>query len=46
MAHVFGAVPAVIIGGIGTLAVAAIWATSFPQLRRIDALDAPERGEG
>jgi MFS family permease len=46
MAHVFGAVPAVIIGGIGTLAVAAIWATSFPQLRRIDTLDAPERGEG
>jgi len=45
MAHVFGAVPAVIIGGIGTLAVAAIWATSFPQLRRIDTLDAPERGE-
>lgn len=42
MAHVFGAVPAVIIGGIGTLAVAAIWATRFPQLRKIDSLDAPE----
>ncbi len=42
MAHVFGAVPAVIIGGIGTLAVAVIWATRFPQLRKIDSLDAPE----
>ncbi|MGG7580175.1 MFS transporter [Rhizobium sp. L9] len=41
MASVFGAVPAVIIGGIGTLAVAAIWASSFPKLRRIDTLDAP-----
>ncbi|HWT59899.1 MAG TPA: MFS transporter [Rhizobium sp.] len=41
MASIFGAVPAVIIGGIGTLAVAAIWASSFPKLRRIDTLDAP-----
>jgi MFS family permease len=45
MASIFGAVPAVIIGGIGTLAVAAIWATSFPQLRKIDTLDAPTRSE-
>ncbi|WP_208249514.1 MFS transporter [Rhizobium sp. T1470] len=43
MASIFGAVPAVIIGDIGTLAVAAIWATSFPKLRKIDTLDAPER---
>ncbi|WP_049733427.1 MFS transporter [Rhizobium ecuadorense] len=41
MASIFGAVPAVVIGGIGTLAVAAIWASSFPKLRRIDTLDAP-----
>ncbi|MDR9783365.1 MFS transporter [Rhizobium redzepovicii] len=41
MASIFGAVPAVVIGGIGTLAVAAIWASSFPKLRRIDKLDAP-----
>lgn len=40
MASIFGAVPAVVIGGIGTLAVAAIWASSFPKLRRIDTLDA------
>lgn len=45
MASIFGAVPAVVIGGIGTLAVAIIWASSFPQLRRIDALDAPVRGD-
>lgn len=43
MASVFGAVPAVVIGGAGTLAVAAIWALRFPQLRKIDGLEAPER---
>lgn len=41
MAHLIGAVPAVVIGGFGTLAVAVIWAFSFPKLRRIDNLDAP-----
>ncbi|MEZ2129880.1 MULTISPECIES: MFS transporter [unclassified Sinorhizobium] len=45
MASVFGAVPAVIIGGIGTLAVSIIWASGFPQLRKIDSLDAPTRAE-
>ncbi|MDO9416542.1 MFS transporter [Pararhizobium sp.] len=43
MAHIIGAVPAVVIGGIGTLAVSIIWALSFPQLRKIDNLDAPPR---
>jgi len=43
MASIFGAVPAVVIGGAGTLAVAWIWAMRFPQLRRIDSLDAPGR---
>lgn len=43
MAHLFGAIPAVIVGGIGTLAVSVIWATSFPKLRKIDSLDAPEQ---
>jgi MFS family permease len=42
MASLIGAVPAVVIGGAGTLAVAAIWAMSFPQLRKIDSLDAPQ----
>ena len=43
MAHFFGTVPAVVIGGIGTLAVSVIWALGFPQLRRIDTLEAPDR---
>ena len=43
MAAAFGAVPAVVIGGFGTLAVSIVWAMGFPQLRRIDTLDAPER---
>jgi MFS family permease len=32
----FGAVPAVVIGGIGTMVVAALWAWAFPPLRRLD----------
>ncbi len=41
MAHLIGAVPAVVIGGFGTLAVAIVWAMGFPKLRQIDSLDAP-----
>jgi MFS family permease len=41
MAHYIGAVPAVVVGGFGTLAVAVVWALSFPKLRRVDNLDAP-----
>ncbi len=36
----FGAVPAVVLGGIGTLAVVALWAWRFPRLRRLERLDA------
>jgi MFS family permease len=43
MASVFGAVPAVVIGGIGTLGVAIIWSLGFPKLRKIDSLAAPDR---
>jgi MFS family permease len=43
MAHFVGAVPAVVIGGVGTLAVSIMWALIFPQLRRINTLDAPDR---
>ncbi|MCX7020510.1 MAG: hypothetical protein WCK47_02075 [bacterium] len=35
----FGAVPAVMIGGIGTLIVVALWAWRFPELRMIGRLD-------
>jgi MFS family permease len=34
----WGAVPAVVVGGVGTLLVVALWAARFPQLRRVDRL--------
>jgi hypothetical protein len=34
----FGTVPAVVLGGIGTLVVTALWAWGFPDLRRADQL--------
>jgi MFS family permease len=36
----FGTVPAVILGGLGTLMVVAIWAWRFPELRRTENLAA------
>jgi MFS family permease len=33
-----GTVPAVVLGGVGTLAVAALWARRFPELRQRDRL--------
>jgi MFS family permease len=40
MASWFGAVPAVLIGGVGTLIIAAIWMRLFPDLTRVDRLEA------
>jgi MFS family permease len=40
-AHWFGTVPAVVLGGIGTLLVVAIWARIFPALRKTGALTRP-----
>ena len=34
LAALFGAVPAVLIGGVGTVLVVALWTHSFPELRR------------
>jgi len=34
VAALFGPVPAVLIGGVGTLAVLAVWTYRFPELRR------------
>jgi MFS family permease len=34
----FGTVPAVVLGGVGTLIVVALWAWRFPDLRRVDKL--------
>jgi len=37
-AHWFGTVPAVILGGAGTLIVVALWAWMFPELRNANNL--------
>ena len=34
----FGTVPAVIMGGIGTLIITALWAWNFPELREVEHL--------
>lgn len=34
----FGTVPAVVLGGLGTMAVVIVWAWLFPELRRVDKL--------
>jgi MFS family permease len=36
-----GAVPSVVVGGVGTLIVVAIWALAFPALRKVESLDEP-----
>ena len=40
MASWIGAVPAVLVGGIGTLVIALLWTRLFPELWRADRLDA------
>ena len=35
----FGVVPAVVLGGAGTIVIVVLWAYLFPQLRRVDSLD-------
>jgi hypothetical protein len=39
MAAAFGAVASVLIGGIGTLLIVALWIRLFPELLRVDKLD-------
>jgi len=38
-----GAIPAVVLGGIGTIVVVALWASLFPDLRRVDQLQLNSR---
>lgn len=38
----FGTVPSVVLGGIGTLVVTALWAWWFPALRRADSFTSSE----
>jgi MFS family permease len=45
-AHWFGTVPAVVLGGIGTLLVTALWAWRFPELRNADRLTDVRRDPG
>jgi len=35
VAALVGAVPAVLLGGLGTIAIAVLWMVRFPDLRRI-----------
>jgi hypothetical protein len=37
-AALLGTVPAVVLGGVGTLVIAAVWMAAFPALRRADRL--------
>jgi hypothetical protein len=38
-----GAVPAVVVGGVGTCLVVLLWTFLFPELARADALDSRDR---
>jgi MFS family permease len=44
MAALIGVVPAVVVGGIGTLAVAGLWAWLFPDIRRVRHLRSRDQG--
>ena len=37
-AHWFGTVPAVVLGGIGTMVIVGLWAWLFPSLRKMDSM--------
>jgi len=37
----FGTMPAVVVGGLGALLVAAVWVRLFPQLASVDRLEPP-----
>jgi len=39
LAALIGVVPSVVAGGLGTLAIIALWAVFFPALRRADRID-------
>jgi MFS family permease len=44
-AELFGAVPAVVIGGMGTIAVAGLWMRWFPELRKLKTLQGHETAQ-
>jgi MFS family permease len=45
VAHLLGTVPAVVIGGLGTLGVVGLWMWLFPALRKVDRLSDVKAGE-
>jgi MFS family permease len=45
-AALFGTVPAVVLGGAGTIAVALLWMRLFPALRKADTLESVARDAG
>ena len=44
VAALLGAVPAVLIGGVGTIAVAAVWMALFPEIRRLRGFEEQAAG--
>ena len=42
-AALFGTIPAVVIGGVGTLAVVGLWMKLFPSLVRVNSFDDVKR---
>jgi len=42
-AHFFGTVPAVVLGGVGTLVITGVWMKLFPGLARRDRLTEPRQ---
>ena len=45
LARMIGTVPAIVVGGAASIAVAGIWALAFPALRRIDRFEDIEPAE-
>lgn len=42
-AHWFGTVPAVVLGGVGSIFIVGLWSWLFPELRRVDKLTPVEK---
>jgi hypothetical protein len=43
VAALVGAVPAVVIGGVGTLLIVALWMKLFPELLNVDRIEGPRQ---
>jgi ABC-type phosphate transport system permease subunit len=45
MARLIGTVPAIVLGGVASIGIAALWAIFFPALRKIDRFEDIEPAE-